>query len=491
MDKKETSTEISNFILYNKQDIANLININPEIADAFSKVLIALDNEYGSGDLQNINDTVTTNSYLGRMLYRGDFIPMVESLNVNVLSYDFIKSEATDYPLKNLHTFSRVKDGGLVVMNVVQYDNKYYYLTAFWDDLNPQNLYKKDGIKLEEFLAFLLEINEVDNQLKLLSISDFRVGSYLIPSFADLYGNNVKEIYDYVEKKKGVITKSIFTVGAFYENVIKKEYAQIIDIKKYEDENFVEKKYYVIKVVGLFAAFYIEVSIFDNEFSQINSICDNDVYDETTVYAKMYGLRPVINDGKLLLNLAIYDRNSDLTNDVDLSFSSTIEIRDYFSANYTKYRNETSRLQKLTEFEEKLSSVITFTKKPSNDTFVPTERMSYVLSAKANTGNRKSPTESATTFVLGTLLIGNDLNLWVVRETKTSKRWEMFDNTLKDFLPDALKNKTILPSLKDLQKIEKDLFDAMQYFDATDDEYRELQNQLGSVQKYIKYDRSI
>jgi len=44
---------------------------------------------------------------------------------------------------------------------------------------------------------------------------------------------------------------------------------------------------------------------------------------------------------------------------------------------------------------------------------------------------RKGPTESANNFTLGTKKRGNDGNMWVIIQTKNSKRWSKVNNTKK------------------------------------------------------------
>jgi hypothetical protein len=44
---------------------------------------------------------------------------------------------------------------------------------------------------------------------------------------------------------------------------------------------------------------------------------------------------------------------------------------------------------------------------------------------------RKGPTESANDFSIGTKKRGNDGNMWVIIQTKNSKRWSKVNNTKK------------------------------------------------------------
>ena len=44
---------------------------------------------------------------------------------------------------------------------------------------------------------------------------------------------------------------------------------------------------------------------------------------------------------------------------------------------------------------------------------------------------RQGPTESAKNFTIGTKKRGNDGNMWVIIQTKNSKRWSKVNNTKK------------------------------------------------------------
>jgi hypothetical protein len=52
MNKVETTKEITDFINFNSVDIAQLKNDNADIYNAFSGLLLAIDKQYGSGDLK-------------------------------------------------------------------------------------------------------------------------------------------------------------------------------------------------------------------------------------------------------------------------------------------------------------------------------------------------------------------------------------------------------------------------------------------------------
>jgi hypothetical protein len=51
MDKKETSRLLNNLVKYNTVDINNLITEFPEVGSAFMNVILAIDEEYGSGSM--------------------------------------------------------------------------------------------------------------------------------------------------------------------------------------------------------------------------------------------------------------------------------------------------------------------------------------------------------------------------------------------------------------------------------------------------------
>ncbi len=61
--------------------------------------------------------------------------------------------------------------------------------------------------------------------------------------------------------------------------------------------------------------------------------------------------------------------------------------------------------------------------KPLNKTIFTVQVAGKKNNSKTKT--RKSPTESATLFTLGTIMKGNDGNMWIITETKTNiKRWK-------------------------------------------------------------------
>lgn len=57
MDKKETTRLLNNLLEYNRVDINNLKSVFPDVGDAFMNVILAIDEEYGSG---NIDKTLLT-----------------------------------------------------------------------------------------------------------------------------------------------------------------------------------------------------------------------------------------------------------------------------------------------------------------------------------------------------------------------------------------------------------------------------------------------
>ena len=51
MDKKETTRLLNNLLEYNRVDINNLKSVFPDVGDAFMNVILAIDQEYGSGNI--------------------------------------------------------------------------------------------------------------------------------------------------------------------------------------------------------------------------------------------------------------------------------------------------------------------------------------------------------------------------------------------------------------------------------------------------------
>lgn len=84
MDKKETSRLLNNLVKYNTVDINNLITEFPEVGSAFMNVILAIDEEYGSGSMgkqisappiASMPNTVLTftefgEQFVGKYLYR-------------------------------------------------------------------------------------------------------------------------------------------------------------------------------------------------------------------------------------------------------------------------------------------------------------------------------------------------------------------------------------------------------------------------------------
>ncbi len=84
MDKKETSRLLNNLVKYNTVDINNLITEFPEVGSAFMNVILAIDEEYGSGSMSkqisvpapaSMPSTTLTfkqfgEQFLGKYLYR-------------------------------------------------------------------------------------------------------------------------------------------------------------------------------------------------------------------------------------------------------------------------------------------------------------------------------------------------------------------------------------------------------------------------------------
>ena len=83
MDKKETTRLLNNLIQYNRVDINNMKGTFPELGDAFMNVILAIDEEYGSGNIDRTllrtpaQQPITTNDFeefgkqfVGRFLYK-------------------------------------------------------------------------------------------------------------------------------------------------------------------------------------------------------------------------------------------------------------------------------------------------------------------------------------------------------------------------------------------------------------------------------------
>jgi hypothetical protein len=60
MDKKETTRLLNNLLEYNRVDINNLKSAFPDVGDAFMNVILAIDEEYGSGNIDKNLLTKTT-----------------------------------------------------------------------------------------------------------------------------------------------------------------------------------------------------------------------------------------------------------------------------------------------------------------------------------------------------------------------------------------------------------------------------------------------
>ena len=61
---------------------------------------------------------------------------------------------------------------------------------------------------------------------------------------------------------------------------------------------------------------------------------------------------------------------------------------------------------------------------------------------------RQAPSESANDFTLGTKKRGNDGNMWVIIQTKTSKRWSKVNKTKKNIIKGNNQNKTKIKKSK-------------------------------------------
>lgn len=78
MDKKETTRLLNNLLEYNKVDINNIRATFPDLGNAFMNVLLAIDEEYGSGNIDRtlLRETKKSNfnelgdSFIGKYIYK-------------------------------------------------------------------------------------------------------------------------------------------------------------------------------------------------------------------------------------------------------------------------------------------------------------------------------------------------------------------------------------------------------------------------------------
>tara|TARA_R110000868_G_scaffold181220_13_gene422117 strand:- start:665 stop:1909 length:1245 start_codon:yes stop_codon:yes gene_type:complete len=109
MDKKETTRLLNNLIEYNRVDINNMKGTFPELGDAFMNVILAIDEEYGSGNIDRtllrtpVAQSIATDDveefgkqFVGRFLYKAGgkewyyFDSLISQKKIDEINQDFV-----------------------------------------------------------------------------------------------------------------------------------------------------------------------------------------------------------------------------------------------------------------------------------------------------------------------------------------------------------------------------------------------------------------
>jgi hypothetical protein len=109
MDKKETTRLLNNLIQYNRVDINNMKGTFPELGDAFMNVILAIDEEYGSGNIDRtllrtpVAQPIATDDveefgkqFVGRFLYKPGgkewyyFDSLISQKKIDEINQDFV-----------------------------------------------------------------------------------------------------------------------------------------------------------------------------------------------------------------------------------------------------------------------------------------------------------------------------------------------------------------------------------------------------------------
>lgn len=523
MNKDEISKEIGDFLKFNASDIKGLIKLSPDLANAFSNVILAIDEKYGANliptqGITNLTTTIAQNR-VSRFL-PGDYLCNVNRINVPFKK--FYQGTISDKEYMNGSNFSGFRDV-LIITNIYDIDGVLYYSTTPSKDYN----YYKDQIRVMDvdYESYLFEVSLIDDfyddYFEKYGVTSYNIGSYILcPELtkkeqSDMF--STKPNLDYMRldnTSEGMSIVELSNMQPLLDFT-----AKPVDLYKQTEVIFVKdiqqvdgKNYYIVHAIQQSLEYVFESSNFDSCFyPNCVSVKNNDVFKQmgsTNEVQRYYwfakneidtnGTNLVLDWKAKVLTPTFDDRNtfpfSDSSLGIDGVYNSYFKINNFDNTQPLlpyESREVIAEYEKLHPIVEKIKTGNTVI---SNDTFIPAQSLPYVKTAKYNlvTSARKSPTESATSYSEGSLMIGCDGNLWVIAVDKNgTHRWVKNADVLK-YLPDEVFNGQMRSNkhnfrLDEFKKMEKSLFDALAYFDPSDVEYKETTTQLIAVRDYIMY----
>jgi hypothetical protein len=510
MDKNEISNEIKDFLQFNAEDIKNLVNLNPDLLTAFNGVISAIDEQYGLGSLGVVENIINppkptyTKSFTTNYVL-GDYLNDVNAIYV---PFKILDSDGTisDIEYEIGKNFSGFEDT-LIINNIYEIEDKIYYATIYQKDIN----YFEDAIINQNYKVFLFEVDALDNNyvdyFTNAGKTKFSIGSHILcPSLSSI---NLKKLFDgkpkfaqykWFQSKEGMskVSNDNGSVDLWNNPLLDpKEIYSLKEVMIVKDvQNVNGKNYYLMNFKTLGRAVY-EASEFDNCFSNVSSIKNNDVFKLITNYGldvkNYYWFKNIdFEQGYIMYKMTKFD--------FDMSIFDNVDENDVV-VNFHNTWFEDGDIQKLTpllsrefiaKYEKNNSMITKILGANTSGMSSIDERPIYMSRAIENDGTRKSPTASATLFDLGTYMIGSDGFLWEIAEDKNgTKRWKSKENVLKnlnvDIFPNDVPNPLYKFSLSMLQKNESSMEENLGYFDENSDDYKEMKTYLDATKQYLKY----
>jgi hypothetical protein len=515
MNKDEISKELGDFLKFNASDIRDLVKLSPDLANAFSNVILAIDEQYGAGTIvnqntQNANSISNGNVKKLTKFLPGDYLNDVNKIDIpfKILYRDGKMEEEETILGKNFLAFLDT----LIITSINELEGKLYYNTFYAKNVD---YYNDEIVSDDEDYSMIFEVDALDdfysNYYQMYGQPTYRIGSYV--SFNRIGATELSEL-----AKKRTIEQVTYNNNIKYITTIHTPstfFTQAQDTFLFVKNvlNIDGINYYIFNDSIFFKGFLMfAANEFDACFKDYtNSIKNNTVFkiidNVTNVYQWVTKIKFSIHVGTPVLSfksIIFDDINSQFNPSYKININSQELYQDFFSniakndrtqlsSNY--YSKDFAR-EAIAIYEENNPIINVVKSGNTNNTFVPVKRPDYMKRALFNLSNtaRKGPTSSATDFEEGTIMIGCDGGTWVVALDKNgAHRWKNLWNVFKS-LPDevfgnnnAVKTTTDYLSLSVLKEVEKNLWDGLQYFDVTDVEYTEINNTLFAVREFIQY----
>lgn len=549
MNKKETTEAINNFVEFNSQDIANLYRFQPEIANVFTNVLNALSKEYGSGDtfeekIKSIKVEEEVVAVSERPAQRkedlkiGDkvYIPKTK-IGKSYGTASTVVNQARNNNQDYLY-ITNIHDNYYTLNFQTTYNGDYFRI----DELEP---YPNNPV-IGDILV--LRENDTRYRYRIDGFKKQKIGSVNAKITKLINGEDAGTFeLDYLPLIGRIDKGEIYIEGLQQSEPAKVEPAKVeekqIDPNNYEDlvgltmqqttaRKFVEYKIKGIEKTNPKTVSYIaekdgkaaKVSVEKTLITKIlkgevaNNVLIKELFllPEEEKAKRIKGLAPQKEDWKVIRDKFISKPiDSRLIKDLSPELKE-LALKNQAARKGGK-RDENYQLSAAFSYADSTEGYdfwqsiragdwdFFYDNKPSTSQTqqakykldIPTlpAELDYFVSIQTNKGDRPGPTESSGYLkgeykgtsteqkLFNTLFQGNDKQWYKLAERGSS--WFWVKAKPEDVAKYALKDYSIL-SQEELKQLKKEMSDALEMLDPTDEEFTEIRKELEKLIKYIK-----